>query len=203
MTSVAQEPLDVYAEATPNPEALKFMVNRQLFSSQALDFRRAEDAEKAPLAKALFEFEFVDGVFFMNNFISITKKPDYQWVELIPKLRTFLHEYIGNDNPLVEPELLEEQKQENEEESNSEGTLKGEDGPEAQIKKILEEHVKPAIEMDGGAIHFKSFEDGVVKVVLKGSCSGCPSSTVTLKNGIEGLLKQVVPGVEAVEAEEG
>lgn len=198
--TVAQEPLDVYAEATPNPEALKFMVNRQLFTSQALDFRKAEDAEKAPLAKALFEFDFVDGVFFMNNFISITKKPEYQWVELIPQLRNFLHQYISNGNQLVDSELLENQQNTSEDANDND---EDEEGPEAQIKKILEEHVKPAIEMDGGAIHFKSFEDGVVKVVLKGSCSGCPSSTVTLKNGIEGLLKQVVPGVESVEAEEG
>jgi Fe-S cluster biogenesis protein NfuA len=198
--TVAQEPLDVYAEATPNPEALKFVVNQQLFTNQALDFRKPEETTNAPLAKALFEFEFVDGVFFMNNFISITKKADYQWVELIPKLRSFLHDYIQNGNELVSNELLQDQQATNDTASQNDGES---DGPEAQIKQILEEHVKPAIEMDGGAIHFKSFEDGVVKVVLKGSCSGCPSSTVTLKNGIEGLLKQVVPGVESVEAEEG
>ncbi len=198
--AVAEEPLDVYAEATPNPEALKFVVNRQLFTDKALDFRKPEETKDAPLAEALFGYDFVDGVFFMNNFISITKKPDYQWVELIPKLRSFLHDYIQQGYPLVNDERLANSQ--SGEETNQ--VQVGEDSDaEAQIKNILEQHVKPAIEMDGGAIHFKSFEDGVVKVVLKGSCSGCPSSTVTLKNGIEGLLKQVVPGVEAVEAEEG
>ena len=195
--TTATTPLEVYAEATPNPEALKFVTNRQLFTEQALDFRKPEDAEKAPLAQKLFEFDFVDGVFLTNNFISVTKKEDYQWVELIPQIRDFIRDFIQEGNTLVEPELLEEVQEASKEEEKTASDA------ETQIKKILEEQVKPAIEMDGGAIHFKSFEDGVVKVVLKGSCSGCPSSMVTLKNGIEGLLKQVIPEVESVEAEEG
>lgn len=195
--STATAPLEVYAEATPNPEALKFVTNRQLFTESALDFRKPEDAEKAPIAQQLFEFEFVDGVFLMNNFISVTKKENYQWVELIPQIRDFIREFIDSGQQLVQPELLEEVQQ------ASEASEKEETDTEAQIKKILEEQVKPAIEMDGGAIHFQSFQDGVVKVVLKGSCSGCPSSMVTLKNGIEGLLKRVIPEVESVEAEEG
>ncbi|PSR05779.1 MAG: NifU family protein [Bacteroidetes bacterium SW_10_40_5] len=198
MTTEAQS-VEVYAEATPNPEAIKFMINQTIAGSEPFDFRKVEEADKSPLAKSLFEFEFVDGVFIMNNFVSITKKPDYQWVELIPKIRNFLSEYIEAGHPIVDEELAqeaEEKKQSQSQEATSEDS-------EGKIKEILEQHVKPAIEMDGGAIQFKSFENGVVKLVLKGSCSGCPSSMVTLKQGIEGLLKRVVPEVESVEAEEG
>ena len=197
--TTTQNAVEVYAEATPNPEALKFVTNRQLFGNKALDFRKAEDAENAPLAKELFEFDFVNGVFFMNNFISITKKEDYKWVELIPQLREHLKNYIEEGKQLVHSELMQEKQ----DEASSNDEQSADSDSESKIKQILEEHVKPAIEMDGGAIHFKSFQDGVVTVVLKGSCSGCPSSTVTLKNGIEGLLKRVVPEVESVEAEEG
>lgn len=192
------EPIQVYAEATPNPEALKFVVNQQLVGSEPFDFRKAEEAEKAPLAKALFEYEFVDGVFIMNNFVSVTKKEGYQWVELIPKIRDYIREFVNEGHTIVEEDLKQEAEQRSEE--RKEGDT---NDPETKIKQILEENVKPAIEMDGGAIHFKSFEDGVVTLVLKGSCSGCPSSTVTLKNGIEGLLQRVVPEVKEVQAEEG
>src|SRR5690606_10836546 len=141
----------------------------------------------APMASALFEYDFVQGVFIMNNFVSVTKKPDYEWFDIIPQLKQFVQEYLEAEKPIV---------------TKKENLSKEEESEIIQkIKQLLEDHVKPAVEMDGGAIDFKSFESGVVTVMMKGSCSGCPSSTMTLKAGIENLLKRMIPEVEAVEAE--
>jgi Fe-S cluster biogenesis protein NfuA len=176
----------VYAEATPNPESMKFVANRMLLPNDSADFRNKEKGEISPLAKALFEMNFVQGVFIMNNFVSITKNGEYEWFDLIPDLRNFFTEWLEQGKEIVSPkkELSEEEETE----------------IERKIKQLLEDHVRPAVEMDGGAIDFKSFKDGVVTVELKGSCSGCPSSTMTLKSGIENLLKRMVPEVESVEA---
>ena len=152
------------------------------------DYRDVKTAEDSPLALALFELPFVKGVFIMNNFVSITKNNDYEWFDLNNDLRDFLKEWLEAEKPIVEkkaPDL-----------SDEEGDI-----IVKKIKQLLEDHVKPAVEMDGGAIDFKSFDEGVVTVQMKGSCSGCPSSTMTLKSGIENLLKRMVPEVVAVEAE--
>lgn len=123
----------------------------------------------------------------MNNFITITKADDYDWVDVIPELRNFIKAYIESGKTIIEKKTELTPEEENE--------------VITKIKKLLDDHVKPAVEMDGGAIDFKKFEQGVVTVTMKGSCSGCPSSTLTLKAGIENLLKRMVPEVEAVEAE--
>lgn len=177
----------IYAEATPNPASMKFVANKMLLPNDSADFRTAGDCERSPLAKALFDMPFVNGVFIMNNFVSVTKNDDYEWFDLIPDLRAFIAEWIEDGKEIVNPakELSEEEASE----------------IEKRIKQLLDDHVKPAVEMDGGAIDFKSFKDGVVTVEMKGSCSGCPSSTMTLKAGIENLLKRMVPEVQAVEAE--
>ncbi len=177
----------VYSEATPNPESMKFVANRMLLANDSADFRNKAAAESSLLAKALFEMSFVQGVFIMNNFVSITKNSDYEWFDLIPDLRNFFIEWIEDGKEIVSPKK---------ELSSEEETV-----IERKIKQLLEDHVRPAVEMDGGAIDFKSFKDGIVTVQLKGSCSGCPSSTMTLKSGIENLLKRMVPEVESVEAE--
>lgn len=177
----------VYSEATPNPESMKFVANRMLLANDSADFRNKATAESSLLAKALFEMSFVQGVFIMNNFVSITKNSDYEWFDLIPDLRNFFIEWIEDGKEIVSPKK---------ELSSEEETV-----IERKIKQLLEDHVRPAVEMDGGAIDFKSFKDGIVTVQLKGSCSGCPSSTMTLKSGIENLLKRMVPEVESVEAE--
>lgn len=177
----------VYAEATPNPESMKFVANRMLLPNDSADFRNADAAKNSALATALFEMSFVKGVFIMNNFVSITKNSDYEWFDLIPDLRNFFTEWIEDGKEIIsaKKELSEEEETE----------------IERKIKQLLEDHVRPAVEMDGGAIDFKSFKNGVVTVQMKGSCSGCPSSTMTLKAGIENLLKRMVPEVESVEAE--
>jgi NFU1 iron-sulfur cluster scaffold homolog, mitochondrial len=177
----------VYAEATPNPASMKFVANKMFLPNDSADFRTAESAGRSPLALALFEMPFVKGVFIMNNFVSITKNEDYEWFDLIPDLRSFFTEWIEDGKEIVSKvqELSEEE----------EGEI------ERKIRQLLDDHVRPAVEMDGGAIDFKSFKDGIVTVQMKGSCSGCPSSTMTLKAGIENLLRRMVPEVQSVEAE--
>jgi NFU1 iron-sulfur cluster scaffold homolog, mitochondrial len=177
----------VYAEATPNPASMKFVANKLLLANDSADFRTAAETERSALAKALFEMPFVNGVFIMNNFVSITKNDDYEWFDLIPDLRAFFTEWIEDGKEIVNPAKVLSEAEEGE--------------IEMKIRQLLDDHVKPAVEMDGGAIDFKSFKDGVVTVQMKGSCSGCPSSTMTLKAGIENLLRRMVPEVQAVEAE--
>jgi len=183
---MTKEVITIYAEATPNPESMKFVASKMFLPNDSADFRTKGKAENSPLAEALFEMGFVQGVFIMNNFVSVTKNSDYEWFDLIPDLRNFFQEWLEDGKEIIKKtnDLSPEQETE----------------IERKIKQLLEDHVKPAVEMDGGAIDFKSFKDGVVTVELKGSCSGCPSSTMTLKSGIENLLKRMVPEVETVEA---
>jgi NFU1 iron-sulfur cluster scaffold homolog, mitochondrial len=182
-----QDLITVYSEATPNPESMKFVISKMVLPNDSVDFRDVSKVKNCPIAEKLFEFPFVKGVFIMNNFISITKHVEQEWFDLIPQLKSFIKTYIESGA------LIVTKKEELSEEEETEAIKK--------IKQLLDDHVKPAVEMDGGAIHYKSFKEGVVTVVMKGSCSGCPSSTMTLKAGIENLLKRMVPEVEAVEAE--
>jgi Fe-S cluster biogenesis protein NfuA len=181
--------ITVYSEKTPNPESMKFVANKMILPNDSVDFRTNEGVDECPMAKELFDYDFVKGVFIMNNFVSVTKKADYEWEDIIPQLKKFVQDYLEAEKPIVvKKEVLTDEEE-------SEVVLK--------IKQLLDDHVKPAVEMDGGAIDFKSFDEGVVTVTMKGSCSGCPSSTLTLKAGIENLLKRMIPEVEAVEAEAG
>lgn len=185
--------VSLYMEANPNPNSLKFVANYMLVKEgESYDFPTKKSAETAPLAQELFNFDFVERVFYMSNFITVTKGPDVEWVEVQDKIRQFITEYLQQEKPL----LLEDQDEsaENKEDQNFSDI-------ETKIKDVLEEYVKPAVEMDGGAIQFHSFQDGIVTLLLQGACSGCPSSTITLKSGIENLLKRMVPEVEEVVAE--
>jgi len=182
-----EELITIYSEATPNPESMKFVLSRMILPNDSADFRVKEKTADAPLAAALFELPYVNGVFIMNNFVSVTRVPGVDWLEAGPVLKDFIKSYIESGKPILNPKKTISE--------DDLGTI------ENKIKKLLDEYVKPAVEMDGGAIDFKSFEKGVVTVQMKGSCSGCPSSTMTLKSGIENLLKRMVPEVEAVEAE--
>ncbi|MCK9481941.1 MAG: NifU family protein [Bacteroidia bacterium] len=182
-----QNTVSVFVEGTPNPESMKFVLNKMILPNDSADYRSKEDATDSPLALELFANPDVDGVFIMNNFVSITKKPNADWRELALTIKEQVKSLIESGIEIVTiPQSLSE-------DDENEVVFK--------IKQLLEEHVKPAVEMDGGAISFKSFKDGIVTVVMKGSCSGCPSSTFTLKAGIENLLKRMVPEVQAVEAE--
>ena len=183
--------ITIYAEATPNPQTLKFVCNKMLVERGVFEFENAEEAEKSPLAEGLFKLDFVKGVFIMSNFVSITKDPGYKWVDLIPSLKPHIKEFIESGQPIVSEELLAQVE---------EGPADGDSAAVVKIKQILNNQVKPAVEGDGGFIEFESFEDGIVKLILRGACSGCPSSMVTLKAGIEGMLKRFVPEVKEVQA---
>ncbi len=181
--------ITIYSEATPNPETMKFVLNRLLLPNDTADFTDAASAFDAPLAADLFNtFDYVRGVFLMNNFVTITKAEGADWYDIIPTLKEFIKKHVEDDKPIINVRV--------------EG-IDHDDDTEIvkKIKELLDTHVKPAVEMDGGAITFKSFEHGTVTVSLKGSCSGCPSSTVTLKAGIEGLLKRMIPEVSEVIAD--
>ena len=185
----------IYAEATPNPASMKFVLNHYLLEEGSVDYTNKSQAKNCPLAYQLFDFSGVSGVFITANFITITKNSTTDWYELIGIFREFIRNYIdqvqpvftGPNEQLADPSI---------------GRDKTASALETKIIETLEEYVKPAVEQDGGAIHFKSFHEGIVTLVLKGSCSGCPSSAITLKSGIENLLKQLIPEVTEVVAEE-
>lgn len=191
-----KKPITIYAEASPNPDSMKFVANVTFLPSGiSADYPSREDAEKSPLSQSLFDFDFVERVFISSNFVSITKNSATQWVEVIPELRGFIKSYL-EDEKKVFTEMPEKKKVENVEGKTSDSTEL-----EAKIIELLDNYVRPAVEGDGGNIDFVSFKEGVVTVRLQGSCSGCPSATVTLKSGIESLLKRMVPEVTSVEAE--
>lgn len=190
-------PVMMYTEQTPNPESLKFVTNRMLYRGTA-DFREEELARKwSPLAAALFDMPFVKGVYITNNFVTVTKEPNYEWSDIMMRIKDFLKNYIAEGKEILHEGYEEEAERLRAEQAEQHFT--GEDGEVAQkIKELIDTYVKPAVEMDGGNIEFKSYDNGIVYVTMQGACSGCPSSTVTLKAGIEGMLKRMVPEVKEV-----
>lgn len=194
--------VSIYTEATPNPETMKFVLNKMLYAQNSADFTNAHVAEGAsPLASELFQkFNYVDGVFIMNNFVTVTKKTDHEWFEIIPELREHIRQYVIDGKEIINADLLAEKIVEH---LGSDPNVISEDDSEIvkKIKQMITQYVQPAVEMDGGSIVFRGYTDGIVRLGMQGSCSGCPSSTITLKSGIEGLLKRMVPGVQGVEAE--
>ena len=195
--SSKKNPITIYAESTPNPEVLKFVANRTLANTM-YEFKNKNETVFAPLANELFNFPFVKEVFMNTNYISITKKNNYTWQEFSNELREFIRNYIEDNKTIFKDEILQKQEQTNqltEDRDYSE--------IEKEIISILNEYIRPAVEGDGGNIAFDSYniDTKTVKVILQGACSGCPSSTVTLKNGIENMLKEMLNGkVEYVEA---
>ncbi len=190
----------VYAESTPNPSAMKFVANKKI-TDQTLSFENIDTAQDAPLVKELFNFPFVKEVFMDENYISISKHETTQWEEVVMEIRGFIKSYLEEEKKILGPSFVSNPQNTNI--TNPDQTL---NDTEQEIVKILEEYVKPAVASDGGNIIFDSYEDSKkrVKVVLQGACSGCPSSTFTLKNGIENILKEMLPGkVEFVEAVNG
>ena len=190
----------VYAESTPNPSAMKFVANKKI-TDQTLSFENTDSAKDAPLVKELFNFPFVKEVFMDENYISISKNDTVQWEEVVMEIRGFIKSYLEEEKMILGPSFVSNPQNTNI--TKPDQTL---NDTEQEIVKILEEYVKPAVASDGGNIIFDSYEDADkrVKVVLQGACSGCPSSTFTLKNGIENILKEMLPGkVELVEAVNG
>ncbi len=203
MDTTAKIPVMLYTEQTPNPESLKYVTNRILYRGMA-DFREAELAnEWSPLASALFELPYVKGVYISSGFVTITKEFNYAWEDIMLKLKQFIKEYIESGETIVNEgfaeamEKIEEARQESHDYSEEESEIV------ERIKAIIDERIKPAVQGDGGNIVFKSFNEGIVTLILQGACSGCPSSTITLKNGIEHLLKHMIPQVKEVVSEMG
>jgi Fe-S cluster biogenesis protein NfuA len=197
-----KQPITVYGESTPNPAALKFVVSRML-TKNSIEFKNIDETAASPLAKELFKFAYVKEVFMDENYISITKYEVNNWEEITLELRSFIKQYIENGGIVLDESLIETTvKQENIATENFDNL----DVTSQQIINILEEYVKPAVQADGGNIVFDSYDekDKTVKVILQGACSGCPSSTYTLKSGIENMLKSMLNDesikVEAVNA---
>ncbi|MEQ8625483.1 MAG: NifU family protein [Vicingaceae bacterium] len=198
-------PHNIYAESTPNPATMKFVSNRYLVvDGQVYEYGLDDNLDNSPLAAKLLNFPFISKVFIASNFVAITKTDIIEWQDVIHQLRDFLGDFLNNDGVVVKVSSIE---MENAEEKKSTiSTPKRDDleGIDAKISDILDEYIRPAVESDGGAIHFHSFNEGKVSVVLKGACSGCPSSTMTLKAGIENMLKEMLPNqITEVEAING
>ncbi len=197
-----KNPITIYAESTPNPTVLKFVANKNLVTS-TFEFTSIEDAKLSPFATALFQFPFIKFVFLEKNYVSITKFDVVEWEEITLELRTFIKTYIEDGKEMFSSTAAVELEKTTEQLDKAYDKL---DDTSKEIINILEQHVKPAVASDGGNIMFESYnkENKVVKVILQGACSGCPSSTFTLKNGIETILKEMMgPKIERVEAVNG
>ncbi len=205
MDSLVKKPVVIYAESTPNPSAMKFVANRLLVPEGAtVEYKTSAEAKTSPLALQLFMFSFVKQVFISGNYITITKNDTVVWEDVIQHARDFIKLFLEEGNALVN-EIPKKEVATDNSFSETKSVFTEHTAPvtetETKIVEILEEYIRPAVEQDGGLITFKSFIEGVVTVQMKGSCSGCPSSTLTLKAGIEGLLKRMVPDVKEVVAE--
>jgi len=189
MITATPKNIRIYLESNPNPNSLKFVVSEMLIpEGMSFDFPDPAATTEAPLAQELFMYPFVERVFYMSNFITVTKKTDVEWLEIQNTLKDHIKNFLESGRLILEKKAPVSEAAEDDE------TIK-------KIKSILDEYIRPAVEQDGGAISFYSFEDGVVKVLLQGSCSGCPSSTITLKSGIENLFLRMMPDqIKSVEA---
>tara|TARA_B110000211_G_C13891470_1_gene469767 strand:- start:3 stop:635 length:633 start_codon:yes stop_codon:yes gene_type:complete len=202
---IAQEiPVTIYSEMTPNPNTMKFVANKMLVNEDIVaEYRNASEAKgSSVVAESLFAFPFVKGIFIARNFITVSKVENIEWDDITLELRLFISDLLKK-NPIIistVPEPIEKEETEKKEAKLSYETVITSDFDQT-IVDLLEEYVRPAVENDGGAIHFKSFENGIVTVILKGSCSGCPSSTQTLKGGVEQLLRSHLQEVKEVVAE--
>jgi Fe-S cluster biogenesis protein NfuA len=188
--------ISIYTEMTPNPETMKFVANKLLYPGKSIDFPDVESAKPSPLAVELFGFPFIKAVFIASNFVTLTKNPETDWNDVTATIRQFLKEYLEEGKVIINEDEVATIKTE------STNSIHADDSDVVKrIKELLDNYVRPAVEMDGGAIQFKSYDAGTVNLMLQGSCSGCPSSMITLKAGIEGMMKRMIPEVQEVVAE--
>lgn len=194
--SAKKIPVTVYGETTPNPSVLKFVANK-LLTKSAIEFKNIDEAQPSPLAIELFKFPYIKEVFIDENYISLTKFDSYSWDEVTVEVRSFIKEFIENGGTVIDESLFTQTKAH---EQQQEQYFENLDVTSQQIVNILEEYVKPAVQSDGGNITFENYDDTSkrVTVTLKGACSGCPSSTFTLKNGIENMLRQMLNNNEII-----
>ncbi|MHC5308767.1 NifU family protein [Myroides sp. LJL116] len=189
-TENKKQPVTIYAESTPNPAVIKFVANK-LLTKKALELKNIDEAQSSLLAQELFKQSFVKEIFIDENYVSISKYDAYDWNEHIQSTRTFIKEFLEQGNLAVDESLITDTKELEKQEETHFDSL---DEKSQRIINILEEYVKPAVQADGGNIAFKQYtpSNNTVEVVLQGACSGCPSSTFTLKNGIENMLRQML-----------
>lgn len=219
-------PVSVYAEMTPNPSVLKFVVNKRIIEQDSVEFKNIEQAKPSPLASKLFHFPFVKEVFISGNYLAVTKYDIVEWEEITMELRELIRDFLAEGNTVIDAEAWKEavdaasgSTTSGESPSNKVSTPSEvmEQGPhpnekpqdqwepiDHKIVELLDEYVRPAVAADGGNIKFLDHQKGIVSVLLQGACSGCPSSTATLKQGIETMLKQMLPGqINLVQAVNG
>ena len=177
---------DIQPMGTPNPRSVKFLTDRTLVDVGSADFRSPESCERSPLARKLFDLDHVEGVFLCQNFVTVTADRDDQWTTLSPTIVDVLREHLMADEPILTGEV------------DDHGGEQGE--VETKVKEILDKQIRPAVAMDGGDIMFVGFQNGVVQLKMQGACGGCPSSTATLRQGIEARLRHFIPQVQSVEA---
>ena len=187
---ITKQPITVYGETTPNPSALKFVVSRML-TKNAIEFKNIDQTEASPLAKELFKFAYVKEVFIDENYISVTKFDVYEWNDITLEVRSFIKQFIENGGTVLDESLIVTDSKQDKQNIKNFDNL---DTTSQKIINILEEYVKPAVAADGGNILFDSYDESTkrVKVVMQGACNGCPSSTFTLKSGIENMLKDML-----------
>lgn len=204
--SARKIPVTVYAEMTPNPDVMKFVVNKIINPGAPLDFSSSDKIDGVPLANAIMNFPFVENVFISTNFVSVTKNDKIDWDMVVLETREFILNYIANGNPIINESALQPHAIKQEQLADKKGDeVKynvATSDLDHKIIDALNEYIRPAVESDGGSIDFVNFDAGKVTVALRGACSGCPSSTVTLKQGIEGLLSRMFPEVQSVEAQQ-
>ena len=187
---VKKQPITIYGETTPNPAVIKFVANKAL-TKKSVEIKNIDESSVSPLAKELFNFPFVKEIFIDENYVSVTKYDSFDWNDITLETRSFIKEFLENGNLAVNEDLIKDVSKIQEEADKIFDTL---DETSQKIINILEEYVKPAVAADGGNIVFKSYDktSNTAHVILQGACSGCPSSTFTLKNGIENMLKQML-----------
>ena len=180
--------IEIYAESTPNPAVMKFGCNKMLTPDDN-EYKSPEETQNSPLAQVLFEFPFVKEVYISENYVSITKNELIEWQDVNTQIRTFLKDYIQSGKTIIDSSIAKPKVE------IEAAPIENLEGISLEIAKILDEHVKPAVANDGGNIVFQSYNEETkdVHVILQGACSGCPSSTITLKNGIETMLKEMLP----------
>ena len=206
METSTKVPVVIYAESTPNPSSMKFVADKLLINGGiTAEYLNPAEAKGSPLAVKLFQFPFVKSVFISGNYITISKTEAVSWEDITLELRDFIRNFITEGNIIINELPPKKEVYTDSSFKRTESAYTDHAVPhtetETKIVETLEQYIRPAVEQDGGLISFKSFKEGIVTVILKGSCSGCPSSTVTLKAGIEALLKRMVPGVKEVVAE--
>lgn len=184
--------LSIYTEQTPNPNSLKFVLTRMLYADGGAEFTKELAQKHSPFATKIFELGYVRLVFISKNFVSITQDGSQEWFEIVPDIKALIQSFFTDQGEPISKDYIELLQQSRQSSVNKEGSI------EQQIEEVLDKYIRPAVEMDGGAVYVDSFDSGIVKLMLKGACSGCPSSTITLKSGIEGVLKRFIPEVEEV-----